>query len=105
MNRRLVGLLCWPALLILSVGCGGNNSSTQSSTVSPLTVSSLQPSAGPVWTSVEINGEGFGTSTGTIKFNGTQATIANWSPTAVSVIVPNGAGTGPVSITTFYPYH
>lgn len=96
----VAALLSWPSLMLLG-GCGGNNSSTQPITVSsPVTVSSLLPSAGPVWTSVEINGGNFGTSTGTVSFNGAQAIITNWSPTSISATVPNGAGTGPVSIAT-----
>jgi len=93
----VVALLSSPSLMLLG-GCGGNNSS--SSSTQPITVSGLVPSAGPVWTSVEISGENFGTSTGTVKFNGTPAIIANWSPASISAVVPNGATTGPVSIAT-----
>jgi len=92
----VIALLSWPSLMFLG-GCGGNGntSSTQS-----ITVNGLLPGAGPVWTSVEISGENFGTSTGTVKFNGAQAIVTNWSSTAISAVVPTGATTGPVSITT-----
>lgn len=65
------------------------------------TINSLSPSAGPVGTSVTINGVNFGSSQGssTVTFNGIAATPTSWSSTAIMVPVPTGATTGNVVVT------
>jgi hypothetical protein len=62
---------------------------------------SLTPASGPVGTTVTIGGNGFGTSQGFggVTFNGTSATVTNWSDTSISVTVPQGAATGNVVVT------
>jgi hypothetical protein len=64
-------------------------------------VYSLSPTSGVVGTSVTIAGINFGASQGTstVTFNGTAATISNWSATSIAAVVPSGATTGNVAVT------
>jgi hypothetical protein len=54
-----------------------------------------------VGTPVTIAGINFGALqvTGTVTFNGTAATISNWSATSIAAVVPSGATTGNVVVT------
>lgn len=65
------------------------------------TVTSLNPTSGPVGTSVTITGTNFGATQGTstVTFNGTMATPTSWSATSIVVPVPAGATTGNVVVT------
>jgi hypothetical protein len=66
-------------------------------------ITQINPASGPVGTEVTIDGTNFGTSQGTsvVKFNGSSATTYNsWSDTQVKCLVPTGATTGPVTVTT-----
>lgn len=66
-------------------------------------ITSLNPTSGPVGGSVTITGTNFGTSQGTSKvaFNGTDAgTATTWVSTQIVVTVPTGATTGNVIVTT-----
>ena len=65
-------------------------------------VTSLAPVAGPVGTSVNVNGTSFGATQGTstITFNGTPpASITSWSNTQIVAVVPSTIRTGPVVVT------
>lgn len=67
---------------------------------SPL-ITSLLPNSGPVGSTVVINGKGFGNtqSSSKISFNGVDAGLAsNWTDTAITVTVPQGASTGDVIV-------
>jgi RHS repeat-associated protein len=69
--------------------------------VDPLSITSISPTAGAVGSTVTITGDGFGAtqSDSAITFNGTTATgIVSWSNTSISVSVPTGASTGPVTV-------
>jgi hypothetical protein len=70
-----------------------------SSTVPSIT--SLNPTSGPVGTSVTITGANFGATQGTstVTFNGVAATATGWSATSISAAVPSGATTGNVVVT------
>jgi RHS repeat-associated protein len=48
---------------------------------------------------VTITGQGFGTSVGTVTFNGATASSSSWSDASVVAQVPNGATAGPVVVT------
>jgi len=63
-------------------------------------ITSLNPIAGAVGTSVTITGANFGASQGTstIKFNGTAATPTSWNATSIVAPVPTGATTGNVVV-------
>ncbi len=63
------------------------------------TVTNLSPASGPVGTSVTIAGTNFGTSQGTVTFNGTTAPLTSWNATSIVANVPAGATTGPVLVT------
>jgi hypothetical protein len=65
------------------------------------TVTSLNPTFGPVGTVVTISGTNFGASPGTstIVFNGVVATPTSWSATSITARVPAGATTGTVVVT------
>ncbi len=67
----------------------------------PPSISGLNPTAGPVGTSVTISGTNFGASqeTSTVTFNGTAATPTSWSATSIVAAVPAGATTGKVVVT------
>ena len=79
----------------------GQASNAVAFTVKP-SISGLNPSGGPVETSVEISGATFGATQGpsTVTFNGTAvATYSSWSDTSITVEVPAGAATGNVVVT------
>jgi len=63
------------------------------------TINTVSPSFGTTGTTVTIYGTNFGSSTGTVKFNGTTATVSSWSATSIKVTVPSSATTGLVSVT------
>ncbi len=63
----------------------------------------LEPDNGPIGTEVILHGEGFGSQTGTVRFNPRidDPTINSWRDTQVSALVPPQATSGPVQgITT-----
>src|SRR5207253_4479078 len=62
-------------------------------------ISSFTPTSGPIGTNVTITGVGFGGATA-VKFNVTNATSFTVnSDTSINAFVPNGATTGPISVT------
>lgn len=75
--------------------------SPQSFTVLPVlpNITNLSPLSGKMGVAVSIQGTGFGSTPGTVKFNQTPASLTNWTSTAITASVPAGATTGPVTIT------
>jgi len=67
-----------------------------------LSIIDFNPGAGPVGTVVTIFGTGFDPTPGanTVTFNGTVAAISSASPAELVVIVPLGATTGVIEVTT-----
>jgi glycosidase len=61
---------------------------TAASESAPL-IGNVDPNVGKAGNVITITGEGFGTSTGTIKFGTTSATVNSWSDTIIKVTVPN----------------
>ncbi len=63
-------------------------------------VASLSPSTGPMGTSVQIVGSGFGASQGssTVTFNNVAATATAWSDTSITATVPSTATSGVVAV-------
>ena len=74
-----------------------NNSFTVTS--SGPTITNFNPVRGNVGTVVTIHGTNFGGVT-SVKFNGTSASFAFVSTTKITAVVPNGATTGKISVTT-----
>jgi uncharacterized protein (TIGR03437 family) len=67
---------------------------------SPPFIVSIIPTQGIVGALAYINGANFGTadSSSKVTFNGTAATLINWTDTGIIVQVPAGATTGPVVV-------
>lgn len=66
------------------------------------TITGFNPSAGPAGTTVTITGTNFAATptNNMVKFNGIPATVTSATNTSLSVIVPNGAVSGPITVTT-----
>jgi YD repeat-containing protein len=70
-------------------------------TAGQLTILGLTPSQGGIGAAIEIQGQGFSTapSGNTVLFNGTPAQVVSAAAGRLSVLVPAGASSGPVSVT------
>jgi RHS repeat-associated protein len=81
---------------------GGGTSNAIAFTVIGPVITSLSPSSGPIGTPVTISGLNFDptASNNQVKFNNTLAIIASSSTTTIQTVVPQGATTGPVTVTT-----
>ena len=62
-------------------------------------ISKLEPDSGLVGTKVKITGSNFGTSSGTVTFNGTTASTTSWDSDEIQTKVPEGATSGLVVVT------
>jgi lysophospholipase L1-like esterase len=81
---------------------GGTATSTQTFTAKPApapNISSFSPTSGPIGKIVTISGSGLLGAT-SVKFNGIEAAISSDTATAIKAIVPLGATTGKISVTT-----
>jgi RHS repeat-associated protein len=80
----------------------GNLLSITRHSSSKLAVVQLNPARAQVGATVTIEGTGFATTpaSDTVKFNGTAATVSAASATSLTVKVPSGATTGPVTVST-----
>ena len=80
----------------------GNLLSITRSTTSPsgLAIFSFSPAQGSVGQTVMIQGQNFSAtpSSNTVKFNGTTATVTAATANSLTVTVPTGATTGPISV-------
>ena len=65
------------------------------------TITSFNPTSGPVGTSVQINGTGFqdGTDVSTVTFNGVAAVFTLNSDVLITATVPLGASDGNIAVT------
>lgn len=101
-NTRLVATVPATAADVVALSvttAGGTATSTGTFTVLP-SITSMNPTQGPVGTPVVLNGTGFTAAT-TVTFNGTAATtLTVQSPTQVTATVPNGTTSGAVSLST-----
>jgi IPT/TIG domain-containing protein/Big-like domain-containing protein/galactose oxidase-like protein/Kelch motif protein len=66
-----------------------------------LNVDSSWPTSGPIGEPIRIQGQGFGAvqNGGSVTFNGIAANVISWNDTTISVTVPSGATTGPLTVT------
>jgi len=69
---------------------------------SQVSIIQFSPSKGPAGTVVTISGTGFSSTAGqnAVSFNGVAAQVTSSTANQLVVIVPSGAGTGPISITS-----
>ncbi|MCL6274136.1 IPT/TIG domain-containing protein [Muricauda sp. 2012CJ35-5] len=86
-------------LLVAAFACNKDDVDTFDGTVT--TISSVQPTTGPIGEIVVLEGKGFGDflEDNTIQFNGKKAEIITASTTRLVVTVPSGATTGPITLT------
>jgi YD repeat-containing protein len=79
----------------------GNLTGITRQSSSTLAVLQFTPGTGPVGTTVTLYGTGFSatSSSNTVKFNGTTATVLTASTTILTATVPSGATTGTISVT------
>lgn len=93
---RTLSIFLFAAAILAS--CKKNNDSTPPAAT--LTITNISPDNGPQSTVVTITGTGFSTIASEIivKFNGNNATVQSATATQLTVVVPNGAGTGPVTV-------
>ena len=84
----------------VQVTVGGFGSNAVAFQVRPA-ITSLNPTSGPMATSVTITGSSFGVTQGTstVTFNGTAATPMSWGDNSITVPVPSGATSGNVVVT------
>ncbi|RAK62969.1 T9SS type A sorting domain-containing protein [Hymenobacter edaphi] len=85
----------------IAVATAGGTATSPTSftvTVAP-TITSLSRPQGPVSSTVLINGTGF-TGATAVTFNGTAASFTVNSSTQISAVVPAGATSGPIQVTT-----
>ena|SRR5579864_875946 len=80
----------------------GNLLSISRQSSSQLSIITFTPTNGAAGTAVTLYGTGFSStaSQNTVSFNGTAATVQSATATQLVVIVPTGAITGPISVTT-----
>lgn len=78
----------------------GNIVSIKRNSVGGLSLAEFSPDSGPAGTTVTIYGSGFSTTTAsnTVKFNGTTAAVTAATAHQLTVKVPTGATTGPISV-------
>lgn len=78
----------------------GNVTAIRRQPSAQLDVLEVTPKRGDVGTKVTVLGTGFGATPGenTVRFNGTQATITEASPTRIVTTVPSGASSGTVTV-------
>ncbi len=85
------------------VGTGNHNGLTRGFLLTPGTTTaatnSFLPVVGPVGTQLTLNGSGY-TGTVGVKFNGTAATFTVISDSQITTVVPAGATTGLIAVTT-----
>jgi uncharacterized repeat protein (TIGR03803 family) len=69
----------------------------------PPEIQSFSPTSGPVGTPVTLSGYGFNPPSGSLKsinFNGVNATVSSATDSSMTVVVPHGATTGPITVLT-----
>ncbi len=84
--------------VIVTVSSVASNSNVIFTAFNP-TITNLAPPAAPVAGRVVINGYGFGASQSAVNFSGGQPAINSWSDTGITFTVPQGATSGPVTVT------
>ena len=80
----------------------GNILTISRATAAQVSLSEFTPNSGPAGTTVTIFGSGFSTTANqnTVTFNLTAASVVSATAIQIVVVVPSGATTGPIKITT-----
>lgn len=93
--RLSLATLLFVSVIMVNSACSDDEGSSN-----PV-IKSFSPSSGDPGTTVTISGSNFliSTSGNQVTFNGTPATITVASTVELTVIVPVGATTGPISVT------
>jgi hypothetical protein len=73
---------------------GGVSSNAVTVTILNPQIAAINPTSGGIGTQITITGTGFGSATGTVSVNGTNATVQSWSDTQVLATVASGTTTG-----------
>jgi hypothetical protein len=73
---------------------GGVSSNAVTFTILNPQIAAITPTSGAIGTQITITGTGFGSATGTVSVNGTNATVQSWSDTQVLATVASGTTTG-----------
>jgi YD repeat-containing protein len=99
---RLIATVNPTDTVIYSYDASGNLLSISRQSSTQVAVLSFTPSSGAVGTSVTINGSGFSATPAqnTVQFNGAAATVTSATATRLVVVVPAGATTGQISVTS-----
>ncbi len=85
---------------VVVTAAGGVASPGVPFTVTPSpNISGLSPTTGAVGATVTISGTNFGSSQGTVTFNGAAASPISWGASSITVTVPAAASTGNVVVT------
>lgn len=100
--ERSVILLSRNVMEITLVGAPGSHLTVAITGVVNVSISAITPDNGPVGTSVLITGSGFDAiaANDQVSFNGVAAQVLNATPAAIQTVVPAGATTGPITVTT-----
>jgi hypothetical protein len=77
---------------------GGVSSNAVTFTILNPQIAAINPASGAIGTQITITGTGFGSSTGTVSVNGTNATVQSWSDTQVVATIAAGTTTGGVRV-------
>lgn len=88
-------------VITVTVGSETGTSANSFTVIFPTpTITSFSPTTGPVGTTVTLTGTNFSAipNENTVKFNGTEAVITASTSTSITVSVPPGAQTGPISV-------
>lgn len=93
------GTTTGPVTVTTPCGTASGPTFSVTSGCSAPTISGLSPATGSVGATVTINGANF-TSVQAVSFNGTAATFTVLSATQIRATVPQGASSGPLSVTT-----
>jgi len=91
--------VCWTSCSKSGSGTGSSGSSGTSGQMTP-TISSIAPDSGALNSTVVITGTNFSSNTSQdlVSFNGVTASISSATSTQLTVVVPQGAGTGAVKV-------
>ncbi len=99
---RVIQVVASPGFTnLFSYDAVGNITAVSNSLENTLSITQFVPIAGPVGTSVTINGSGFDSTAAnnSVTFNGTAAAVSSATSTSLVVVAPTGATTGLISLT------